>query len=606
MADDPFDEQPSGPAWLNDVFNAQLTNVTMGDGDFVGIWLYDWQEVAVNPGTGTFIPASPQRYGIGSVFPYVQPGLEINNTLVTVPCYVEMKVRASIGYQLCYEFLAPSGFTSTTTGCCAGRVPVNDTNYTALATDIIVAYIAISNARTVTLPAAASCKNGQQLRIIDESGQCYSTNYISVAPAGADTLNNTTIPWVILDAPFSDVVLETDGVSKWTINSTKTIVIQNIGVAFGGGRDGVVLANYTTSSGIGTPQPSPQWRMHGNAFDSGVASRSRQCDFIGTVSGGMVGSSLQGIYQILSQVDGAQKSCMEIYSQGNVTITGCFNSYGLTLGALSTSSSSYTLSTVYDCELFVDTSSNAVTVNLPAASEQFVGAESAQSGTTYLIQLVKGGNTLTLAPNGTDKINGVNASITTTTVYNCWLVSKQDSANWVVQTLTTTSGGGSGPVIFAAIGVPITVANTVTEITLITGTSGASTTSNRTAFKIHLGGSFGTDNSGTTGFTFNLYFAGSVLTTSGDITPAGSLTGANWTIDAMLTVSVSGGVYTIGGGGWLQYDNASKDGMVGTALEFESATFTHTSSNVLKVTLTWDVANAADTLTIINGLIEQW
>ena len=65
---------------------------------------------------------------------------------------------------------------------------MSDANYTALATDRTIAYTAITAARTVTLPAAASYPTGTRLLIMDESGSCSATNAITIAAAGSDTI----------------------------------------------------------------------------------------------------------------------------------------------------------------------------------------------------------------------------------------------------------------------------------------------------------------------------------------------------------------------------------------------------------------------------------
>ena len=71
----------------------------------------------------------------------------------------------------------------------AQRAAVGNAAYTALSTDRIVAYTALSAAETVTLPAAASFPVGERLLIIDESGLCSMTNTITVPRASADTIN---------------------------------------------------------------------------------------------------------------------------------------------------------------------------------------------------------------------------------------------------------------------------------------------------------------------------------------------------------------------------------------------------------------------------------
>jgi hypothetical protein len=95
------------------------------------------------------------------------------------------------------------------------RMTVGDANYTVLATDRMIAYTALSAPRTITLPAANGYPTGTPLRVVDESGSCSATNTLTIAAAGADLLNGQ--PSAVVSAPFGYLVLETNGVSRWTI-----------------------------------------------------------------------------------------------------------------------------------------------------------------------------------------------------------------------------------------------------------------------------------------------------------------------------------------------------------------------------------------------------
>ncbi len=95
------------------------------------------------------------------------------------------------------------------------RTPIADANYTATASDQLVAYTSITAPRTVTLPAASAYPIGQLLRVVDESGGCSATVTLTIARAGTDTIDGATS--AVVAAAYGFVWLESDGVSKWTV-----------------------------------------------------------------------------------------------------------------------------------------------------------------------------------------------------------------------------------------------------------------------------------------------------------------------------------------------------------------------------------------------------
>lgn len=95
------------------------------------------------------------------------------------------------------------------------RTQVNDAAYTVQTTDRMVAFIALSAARTVSLPAAASFPTGVRLIVIDESGACSSSNAITVARAGADLVNGSTT--AVISVAYGYMAIESNGTNKWTI-----------------------------------------------------------------------------------------------------------------------------------------------------------------------------------------------------------------------------------------------------------------------------------------------------------------------------------------------------------------------------------------------------
>ncbi len=103
----------------------------------------------------------------------------------------------------------------------AQRTAVAGAPYTALSTDRIVAYTAISAAETVTLPAAAAFPVGERLLIVDESGACSTTNTITVTPAGTDKVSglSSSTP-VAINIPYGFLALESNGSNAWTVTDS--------------------------------------------------------------------------------------------------------------------------------------------------------------------------------------------------------------------------------------------------------------------------------------------------------------------------------------------------------------------------------------------------
>ncbi len=104
----------------------------------------------------------------------------------------------------------------------AQRTAVANEDYTALSTDRIVAYTSLSAAQTVTLPPAANFPPGEQLLIVDETGNCSTTNAVTVNRAGSDTINGQTS--FAINCAYGFLGLESNGFSAWTIiNSFNTV-----------------------------------------------------------------------------------------------------------------------------------------------------------------------------------------------------------------------------------------------------------------------------------------------------------------------------------------------------------------------------------------------
>jgi hypothetical protein len=96
------------------------------------------------------------------------------------------------------------------------RTTVSDAAYAALSTDRMIAYTALSAARTVSLPSAATFPTGSRLLVIDESGACSPTKTITLSPNGADNIEGANSPAVIALA-YGFIGLECNGSSGWFV-----------------------------------------------------------------------------------------------------------------------------------------------------------------------------------------------------------------------------------------------------------------------------------------------------------------------------------------------------------------------------------------------------
>lgn len=124
-----------------------------------------------------------------------------------------------------------------------GETPVADANYTVVAADRTIAYGTLTAARTVTLLSAASYSPGAYINILDRSGNASTTNKISIAPTGADTINGVNAATAAVQVPYSGARLETDGVSKWTL-----ILGSNIGTVTNDNAPAGAIGEFISSS----------------------------------------------------------------------------------------------------------------------------------------------------------------------------------------------------------------------------------------------------------------------------------------------------------------------------------------------------------------------
>lgn len=97
---------------------------------------------------------------------------------------------------------------------CGVSTSVGDTNYTILSTNrTVITTASFSAPRTWTLPAASAVAAGTTIRVYDMFGAINGANTLTVARAGADTIDGQTA-WAT-NLQFDTIDLTSDGVSKW-------------------------------------------------------------------------------------------------------------------------------------------------------------------------------------------------------------------------------------------------------------------------------------------------------------------------------------------------------------------------------------------------------
>lgn len=95
------------------------------------------------------------------------------------------------------------------------RTPVADAAKSVSAFENLICYTSISQARVVSLPAAATMGANAVLTVVDESGSCDGTKTISVTPNGAETINGVNAAHV-LNSAYGKVTLLCTG-AKWVV-----------------------------------------------------------------------------------------------------------------------------------------------------------------------------------------------------------------------------------------------------------------------------------------------------------------------------------------------------------------------------------------------------
>jgi hypothetical protein len=163
---------------------------------------------------------------------------------------------------------------------------IADAAYVAQQGDLTIAYASISAARVVSLPAANTYPAGQRLTVIDYSGSCSASNTISLARAGADTINGATSQ--VINQAYGYLALISDGISKWTVVDTSSIGATTISAnqIIGGALNAVPVGNTTPASGAFTTLSST-----GNASIGGTLTVTGSSTLGTTSVGAITGSS---------------------------------------------------------------------------------------------------------------------------------------------------------------------------------------------------------------------------------------------------------------------------------------------------------------------------
>lgn len=126
------------------------------------------------------------------------------------------------------------------------RSTFSNADYTVLNTNRYVGQIGTMSAvRTATLPTAASVNAGQTLVIADESGTVTTTNTITIAASGSDTINGSATKTI--RAGFGYIVLWSNGSNEW-FTGVEAIGRGGTGLSTLPTNGQLLIGNTTTSS----------------------------------------------------------------------------------------------------------------------------------------------------------------------------------------------------------------------------------------------------------------------------------------------------------------------------------------------------------------------
>ncbi len=114
--------------------------------------------------------------------------------------------------------------------------------------DVIVIITALTAARVITLPAAAT--TGQRITVVDPLGLITGTNTITITRQGSDTINNALTSYV-LNVAYARAVLEASGTTHWACTQAPQI-------ASGGSlaTSGAFAITFTATAGTAVTLPT--------------------------------------------------------------------------------------------------------------------------------------------------------------------------------------------------------------------------------------------------------------------------------------------------------------------------------------------------------------
>jgi hypothetical protein len=158
---------------------------------------------------------------------------------MAMPCMAAVSTYTS-GHALCVQTTVLAGSSSPIKSISCGGPPViqtalvhGDGNYTIPSNSTVINTSAVFTApRTWTLPSANSVGPGKPILIMDAAGGVTSTNTLTVAAAGSDTVpGGTTSATAVLSEAYGSVILVSDGVSKWTARIWQSAAAQRMGTS---------------------------------------------------------------------------------------------------------------------------------------------------------------------------------------------------------------------------------------------------------------------------------------------------------------------------------------------------------------------------------------
>jgi Major tropism determinant N-terminal domain len=189
------------------------------------------------------------------------------------------------------------------------RTPVSDANYAVLADDRTIAYVALTAARTVSLPAATGFATGTRLLVVDESGGCSASNTITLAADGSDTIGG--VASAAIDSAYGYLALQSDGSGKWTI-------VDQVFAGGGGGGGGGGGSGTVTS--VGLSLPSSLFAVGGSpVIAAGTLTASLNSQSANEVLAAPNGSSGTPGFRALA---GADIPAIDLAASGNGGVSG--------------------------------------------------------------------------------------------------------------------------------------------------------------------------------------------------------------------------------------------------------------------------------------------